>query len=97
MLNILAITSDDSKFVFFTYFHYMNEEYPAFGFGLVYSGRLVYCEVTMQENAYSITFNAEWVASIECTENFTWIQASGTILPQEIIDEIGFKIESQFK
>jgi len=74
-----------------------DKENPAFGFTLEYGGELFYCEVLMTEVGYNIHFNNEWKASIAYTEDFNWIQASGAILPQEIIDEIGFRIEDKYK
>jgi hypothetical protein len=37
------------------------------------------------------------MASVEHTEDWTWIQASGVILPDDTIAEIGYRIESQYK
>ncbi|MEN0053551.1 MAG: hypothetical protein AAGC65_07770 [Mucilaginibacter sp.] len=74
-----------------------ENEYPAFGFGIDYGDELVYCEVIMRDNSYDIQFNNQWIASIEHTEDFTWLQASGTILPQKLIDEIGAQIEHHYK
>lgn len=70
---------------------------PTFGFALEYGGELIYCEVVMCDTGYDIYFNNVWTASIAHTEDFTWIQSSGVILPQNIIDEIGLKAESWHK
>jgi len=74
-----------------------ENQYPAFGFGIDYGGNLVYCEVFMRETSYDIHFNNQWMASIEYTDDFTWFQASGVILPKGIVDEIGLKIEYHYK
>ena len=74
-----------------------DNESPVFGFGLEYGGELIYCEVKMLDIGYDIYFNNEWKASVAHTVDFTWIQSSGAILPQEIIDEIGFQIEDRYK
>jgi len=74
-----------------------QNQQPVFGFALEYGGELIYCEVIMKEVGYDIKFNNEWIASIAHTEDFTWIQESGAILPQEIIAEIGFRIEDKYK
>ena len=74
-----------------------DKENHAFGFAIEYGGELTYCEVLMRDVGYDIYLNNEWKASIAHTDDFTWIQASGAILPQEIIDEIGFRIEDKYK
>jgi hypothetical protein len=72
-------------------------EHPVFGFGIDYANELMYCEVVMHHNHYEVLFNGAWRGTVAHTENFEWIQASGVILPQSIVDEIGLKIESQYK
>lgn len=69
---------------------------PVIGFGIEYAGKLIYCEAVMHDRCYEILFSGNWIASIEHTDELNWIQASGTILPQSTIDEIGFKIESHY-
>lgn len=64
-----------------------------FGFGLGYANRLIYCEVIMQEEGYDILFNSRWIGSQAYSDNFKWIQSAGFILPQEVVDEIGDRIE----
>lgn len=74
----------------------MQDIHPAFGFGIGYANRLIYCEVIMQEQAYDILFNNRWIATQAYSENFNWIQCAGVILPQEIVDEIGGRIENVY-
>lgn len=69
---------------------------PIIGFGIVYGEEIIYCEASMAERSYEIYFNGKWMASVEHTEYLNWIQASGVILPQSIIDEIGQKIERHY-
>ncbi|NOW96084.1 hypothetical protein [Mucilaginibacter sp. SG564] len=69
---------------------------PVIGFGIVYGDEMIYCEASMTERSYEIFFNGLWMASVEHTDQFNWIQASGVILPQSIIDEIGQRIESHY-
>jgi len=64
---------------------------------MIYADKAVLCKVTMQENSYDILFDGRLMASIAHTEDWTWIQASGVILPETIIDEIGFEIENKYK
>jgi hypothetical protein len=64
-------------------------QYPVIGFGLAYAGRLIYCEAVMKDHQYDVHFDGNWVASIAHNEDWDWKQASGVILPGEIIDEIG--------
>jgi hypothetical protein len=74
-----------------------DEEHPVIGFGIDYGKELIYCETIMQHDHYEVRFNGVWVGTVEATEDFGWIQASGTILTQCIVNEIGFKIESHYK
>ena len=69
---------------------------PVIGFGIVYGDEIIHCEASMAERSYEIFFNGKWMASVEHTDELNWIQASGVILPQSIIDEIGQKIESHY-
>lgn len=69
---------------------------PVIGFGIAYGDELIYCEACMAERSYDVYFDGKWTASVEHTDQFNWIQASGAILPQSIIDEIGQKIESHY-
>jgi hypothetical protein len=71
-------------------------ENPVIGFKLEYGGNLVYCEATMQDNYYEISFDGNPIGTIEHDEDLTWRPASGTILPQSIISEIGERIESNY-
>ena len=74
-----------------------SEQHLVFGFGLEYAGDLVYCETVMQDDHYEVLFNGVWIGTVEHTEDFEWIRPSGAILPQSIVDEIGFRIVSQYK
>jgi hypothetical protein len=67
---------------------------PVIGFGIDYGNEIKYCEAIMADTSFDIYFNGEWIASIEHNDHFNWMQASGAILPQATIDEIGLKIES---
>ena len=71
-------------------------EYPTFGFGIKYAGEYLYCVVIMHEDSFDIKLNNRSFASIAHTEDLTWILASGTILPQTHIDEIGARIEHHY-
>lgn len=80
------------------YFSDMNEEeHPVFGFGIDYGGEIVYCEAVMQDDHYEVLFDGRWIATVAHTDSFDWIQGSGAILPQSIVDEIGLRIESNFQ
>ena len=69
---------------------------PVIGFGIDYAGELKYCEAIMQDTSYDIYFDHEWIASIIHDDNWDWRLASGSILPQSIINEIGLRIESHY-
>jgi hypothetical protein len=75
----------------------MDNPNPSFNFTIIYAEKAVDCEVIMQETGYDILFDGRWMASIAHTEEWTWIQASGVILPNSIIAEIGFEIENEYK
>jgi hypothetical protein len=72
-------------------------ESPVFTFELKYADNPVNCKVLMQESSYDIYFDEKFMGSLEHTEDFQWILASGVILPQEIIQEIGFEIEHRYR
>jgi hypothetical protein len=74
-----------------------DEQHPVIGFGLAYGGQLIYCEAVMNHNEYDVLFDGNLVASIAHNDDWDWMQISGVILPEEIITEIGFKIESHYQ
>jgi len=74
-----------------------EQEHPVIGFGLDYGNQLIYCEAVMQEDHFYVHFDGKWVASIAHNENWDWMQASGVILPETIVDEIGLRIESYYQ
>ena len=74
-----------------------DQHYSVVGFGLAYAGQLVYCEAVMNHNEFDVLFDGKWVASIAHNDDCNWMQASGTILPEQIISEIGLKIESHYE
>jgi len=69
-------------------------EHPVIGFGLVYGDELIYCEAVMTDNEFDVLFNGNWCASIAHNDDWDWMQASGAILPERTIAEIGLRIES---
>lgn len=72
-------------------------QYPVIGFGLDYAGELIFCEAVMHDKHYNVLFDGKWVASVIHDDNMQWLQASGTILPETIIEEIGYRIDSNYK
>lgn len=77
---------------------WMDEmQHPEIGFGMVYADELIYCEAVMKDNHYDVLFDGKWVASIAHNDDWDWIQASGVILPETIIEEIGLRIESNYQ
>jgi hypothetical protein len=75
----------------------MENENPSFSFTLQYATETVTCNVVMQMEGYDVFFDDRWMAAIAHTEDWTWVQASGVILPNDIIDDIGFRVESEYK
>jgi len=81
-----------------SYFVLMDDmEHPVIGFGLAYGNELVYCEAVMKDNHYEVLFDGKWIASIAHNEDWDWMQASGVILPEAIIAEIGLRIEGNYQ
>lgn len=74
----------------------MEPEKPVFSFPYEYAGQLYHCEVVMLEEGYDVFFDGRWMAGIAHTEDWTWIQSSGVILPDLVIEEIGFRVESEY-
>lgn len=72
-------------------------QHPVIGFGLVYANQLIYCEAVMRDNEYDVLFDGNLVASIAHNENWDWMQASGVIMAEETIAEIGLRIESHYQ
>jgi hypothetical protein len=72
-------------------------EHPVIGFGLEYGNQLIFCEAVMKDNHYEVLFDGKWIASVAHNDDMEWMQASGTILPENIIEEIGLRIESNHK
>jgi hypothetical protein len=72
-------------------------QHPVIGFGLVYADQLIYCEAVMKDNCYEVLFDGEWIASVAHNDDWDWMQASGVILPDEIIAEIGLRIENFYQ
>lgn len=70
---------------------------PTIAFGLEYAGELVFCEAIMHDRHFEIFFDGVSKGTIEYTENFEWIQASGGLISLGAIKEIGFRIESYYK
>lgn len=66
------------------------------GFGLVYAGQLLYSEVLIDEGFYRVLFNSKQIAEITYTFNFEWKLSAGALLPQSIVDEIGYRIENHY-
>ena len=71
-------------------------EYPVIAFGLAYGNELVFCEAVMKDNHYEVLFDGKWMASIVHNDEMEWMQESGVILPETIIEEIGLRIESYY-
>lgn len=74
----------------------MDVQYPFFSFNTKYAGKLIVCTVVMNESSYDVLFDGNWVASVEHTDDLNWIQAGGIILPDEVVADIGYQIESRY-
>ena len=72
-------------------------QHPVIGFGLAYGGQLIFCEAVMKADHYDVLFDGRWTASIAHNEDWDWMQASGVILPEAIVAEIGLRIESYYQ
>ena len=75
----------------------MEDQIPSFSFELEYAGNTVTCEVTMQARSYDIFFDGRLMGAIAHTGDAAWIQESGVILPDSIIEEIGLRVESEYQ
>lgn len=75
----------------------MEDQNPAFSFEMEYAGNTVICKIIMQPQSYDILFDNRFMASIAHTGEWTWIQESGVILPDSIIEAIGCRIESEYR
>ncbi len=73
----------------------MEYDNPIIGFELMYGGAPVFCEVVMYENHYKTYFNGKFMAEIEMNDDFDWQIVTGTIIPEDIIEDIGAHIEGR--
>ena len=65
-------------------------------FGLHYGGEEVWCKTAMKETCYQLFFNCRYVAELVMDENMEWVLASGVVLPVEVINHIGQRIERKY-
>ena len=75
----------------------METQHLSFNFTLAYAGKNVICEVIMQDKAFDVLFDGKWKAFVASTEDWTWKQVSGEILPDEVIQNIGDRVESEYE
>jgi hypothetical protein len=75
----------------------MEAQNPSFSFELEYAGKNVNCNVVMEPQSYNMFFDSRFMATIVHTDDWTWIQESGVILPDAIIEEIGCRVESEYR
>lgn len=61
-----------------------------------YNQRIVYVEAIMIDSGFQILFNSKPVTQIEVNDKFNWEIINGAVLPDEIINEIGSRIERKF-
>lgn len=62
-----------------------------------YAGKKVTCDVVMQPRSYDVFFDNRFIATIVHTGESTWIQESGVILPDAVIEGIGLRIENEYQ
>ena len=72
-------------------------QHPTFNFNLDYAGTTVDCKVVMEDRSFTIFFDDRLMATIAHTDDMDWIQESGVILPESIVEEIGCRVESEYK
>jgi len=63
---------------------------------ITYNSNLVYVEAIMINNGFQILFNSKPIAQIIKNQNMTWEIYYGALLPDDIISEIGKRIERKF-
>jgi hypothetical protein len=51
----------------------------------------------MQDGHFDVLFDSKWVASIAHNDDWDWMQASGVILSETIIAEIGLRMKSHYQ
>jgi hypothetical protein len=62
-------------------------------FELKYGGKPVFCEAIVQQNGMQIYFNGSYIATMDIDAAAGWRLTEGTILPQEIVENIGAHID----
>lgn len=73
----------------------MDNEQTTLGFEIKYAGRLVFCEALLMINSYAVFLNNRYFAEVQYDASAGWVQTNGTILPQNVIEEIGAHIDGQ--
>jgi len=73
----------------------MDNETTTLGFEIKYAGSPVFCEALLMINSYAVFLNNKYVAEIQYDASAGWVQTNGTILPQNVIEEIGAHIDGQ--
>ncbi len=76
-------------------FDFMDDTITAFR--MRYAGKPTICVAIMRGTWYEIMLNRIPVAGLVIIDDMEWLLAAGTILPDEIVEEIGYRIESRYK
>jgi len=65
-------------------------------FRMRYADKVTICAAVMRDTWYEVMFNRRPVAILVMNGEMEWMLAEGTILPDEIVAEIGYKIQSRY-
>ncbi len=65
-------------------------------FRMYYAEKATTCIAVMRDTWFEVIFNRRPVAILVMNGEMEWMLAGGTILPDEIVDEIGYRIESRY-
>jgi len=67
---------------------------PIVALCLLYAGDYMFCAVVNDgAYGYKVYLNGRYTCNIEVAANTTWVLSGGSVLPAEIIEEIGAHIE----
>lgn len=68
----------------------------SFEFDMYYEGKMVLCHISIGESDYGVHFDDELMDVIEMNEDGFW-EGQGGVLDEEVVEEIGKRINDKFE
>jgi hypothetical protein len=74
----------------------IKTEAPYFDFNISMGGGLLNCKAIMYPTSFEILLNSTKAADLILNDDWRWMPAHHSKLPEDVIEEIGNKIESRY-